>query len=61
MRDFSTAIALVLVIEGCLYALFPAGMKRAAARSMSLSPQVLRIAGLVAACLGVGLVWVVRH
>ena len=29
MRDLGTALALVLVIEGILYALFPEGMKRA--------------------------------
>jgi uncharacterized protein len=61
MRDVGTAFALVLVIEGCLYALFPDGMKRAAVRAMALPPQVLRMAGLAAACLGVALVWLVRH
>ena len=34
MRDLWTALALVLVIEGALYALFPEGMKRAAARAL---------------------------
>ncbi len=61
MRDLWTAFALVLVIEGCLYALFPDGMKRAAVRAMALPPRVLRIVGLAAACLGVALVWLVRH
>ena len=61
MRDFATAFALVLVFEGCLYALFPEGMKRAAARAIALPPRMLRIAGLVAAGAGVALVWVVRH
>lgn len=61
MRDLGTAFALVLVIEGCLYALFPDGMRRAAVRAMTLPPQVLRMAGLAAACLGVALVWLVRH
>jgi uncharacterized protein len=60
MRDFTTAFALVLVIEGCLYALFPQGMRRAAARALTLPPQLLRIVGLAAACAGVALVWVIR-
>jgi uncharacterized protein len=60
MRDFTTAFALVLVIEGCLYALFPQGMRRAAARAHTLPPQLLRIVGLAAACAGVALVWVIR-
>ena len=61
MRDFGTAFALVLVIEGCLYAVFPEGMKRAAARAATLPSQMLRTVGLVAACIGVALVWLVRH
>jgi uncharacterized protein YjeT (DUF2065 family) len=61
MRDLWTALALVLVIEGTLYALFPDGMKRAAARALSVPPQTLRLAGLTAACAGVVLVWLVRR
>ena len=61
MRDLGTAVALVLVIEGVLYALFPDGMKRIAARAMLVPPQSLRIAGLVAALLGVVLVWLLRR
>jgi uncharacterized protein len=60
MRDLGTALALVLVIEGALCALFPEGMKRAAARALLVPPQTLRLAGLAAACIGVVLVWLVR-
>ena len=58
---YSTALALVLVIEGALYALFPEGMKRAAARAFLIPPQALRLVGLAAACVGVVLVWLVRR
>src|SRR5271165_5689598 len=61
MRDLGTALALVLVIEGTLYALFPEGMRRAAARALAIPPQTLRLAGLAAACAGVVLVWLVRR
>jgi uncharacterized protein len=61
MRDLWTALALVLVIEGILYALFPEGMKRVAARAMTVPPQALRGAGLVAAAIGVVIVWLLRH
>ena len=65
MRDLSTALGtalgLVLVIEGVLYALFPDVMKRAAARALLVPPQRLRLAGLAAACVGVALVWAVRR
>src|SRR5260370_35504774 len=50
MRDLWTALALVLVIEGALYALFPDGMKRAAVRALSIPPQTLRLAGPAPAC-----------
>jgi uncharacterized protein YjeT (DUF2065 family) len=61
MRDLGTALALVLVIEGILYALFPEGMKRVAARTLVVPPQALRVAGLAAACIGVMLVWLLRR
>jgi uncharacterized protein len=61
MRDLWTALALVLVIEGALYALFPEGMKRAAARALLVPPQAMRLAGLAAACVGVAIVWLVRR
>ena len=61
MRDLWTGLALVLVVEGVLYAVFPEGMKRAAARALTIPPQALRAAGLAAVCLGVALVWLVRR
>lgn len=61
MRDLGTGLALVLVFEGILYALFPDGMKRAAARAMTVPPHVLRAAGLLSAALGVVFVWLLRR
>ncbi len=61
MRDLCTGLALVLVIEGILYALFPEGMKRVAARATAVPPQVLRAAGLLAAAIGVVIVWLLRQ
>ncbi len=61
MKDFLTAFALVLVIEGSFYALFPEAMKRAAARAALIPQPVLRMAGLAAAGIGVALVWLVRR
>jgi len=61
MRDLCTGLALVLVIEGILYALFPEGMKRVAARAMEVPPQILRAVGLLAAAIGVVIVWLLRH
>lgn len=60
LTDLLTALALVLVIEGVVYSLFPDGMKRLMVQVLELSPSDLRIAGLIAATLGVGFVWLLR-
>ena len=60
MRDLFVALALVLVIEGVLWALFPHAMKRAAAAALSIEEAQLRYLGLAAATLGVLLVWWLR-
>jgi uncharacterized protein YjeT (DUF2065 family) len=59
--DLVLAVALLLVIEGALYALFPDGMKRVLARMVLMPTGSLRSAGLVSAVAGVGIVWLVRH
>lgn len=60
MTDLATALALVLVLEGLLWALTPNAMKRAAAMALRLANEQLRMAGLAAATLGVVLVWLLR-
>jgi uncharacterized protein len=61
MRDFLTALALILVIEGIVYALVPDLMRQLAARTIKTPAQALRIGGLVAAIVGVALVWALRR
>jgi uncharacterized protein YjeT (DUF2065 family) len=61
MRDLGTGLALVLVIEGILYAAFPEGMKRVATRALTVPSQLLRASGLLAAAIGVVIVWLLRH
>ena len=58
--EIAIALALILVIEGVLYALFPGFMLRMLAQVSSLSQQSLRTAGLVSAILGVLLVWLLK-
>jgi uncharacterized protein YjeT (DUF2065 family) len=60
VQDFLTAIGLVLVLEGVLYALFPEGMQRMMAQALELSPALLRKGGLVAAVIGFLIVWLLR-
>ena len=56
-----TALALVLVIEGAIYALFPDGMKRAMAAMQEVPASTLRAFGLAAAVTGVIIVWLIRR
>jgi len=58
--EFLTALALVLVIEGVVYALFPDAMKRMMLRLMDTPANALRVAGLASAIIGVFLVWLLR-
>ncbi|MFO1072568.1 MAG: DUF2065 domain-containing protein [Geminicoccaceae bacterium] len=61
MMDLATGLALVLVIEGTLWALFPDRMKQAAARAATFDSNPLRLGGVAFVALGVGLVWLLRH
>jgi hypothetical protein len=60
MADLAAALALVLVLEGILWALTPDGMKRAALIALSLENGQLRQGGLAAAAVGVLLIWLMR-
>ena len=60
MQDFLAAVGLVLVIEGLVYGGFPALARKLAAEVLSVPENVLRIGGLVAIAIGVGIVWLVR-
>ena len=59
-RELLIALALVLVIEGSVWALFPDVMRRMMAALCERPPAELRIAGMVLAVVGVALAWLVR-
>ncbi len=42
MRDFLTALALLLIVEGAAYALFTDGMKQALTRLLALPDETIR-------------------
>ncbi len=60
MIDLLAALGLAIAIEGVLYALFPAGMRRMMARALALPPGAIRAGGLAAAVFGVVVVWLAR-
>ncbi len=58
--DLLTALGLVLVIEGLLYALVPAKLKAMMQAVQKLSDDQLRMGGVAAMATGVAAVWLVR-
>ncbi len=60
MSDLLTAIGLVLVLEGLVYAAFPGGLKLMMAMAQEMPDETLRRFGLGALALGVVIVWLVR-
>lgn len=60
MTDLATALALILVIEGLIYAAFPNQMKRMMLTVLAMPSGSLRTVGLLAAVIGVAIVWALR-
>jgi uncharacterized protein YjeT (DUF2065 family) len=60
MSEFIVAIGLVLVIEGLVFAGFPAAAKRLVASALESPDTSLRIAGIASALIGLMLIWLVR-
>lgn len=61
MTELGLALALMLVIEGAVYALFPDAMKRMM-RLVQDQPSVsIRWTGVGVAAVGVGLAWLIRR
>ncbi|MGI9436493.1 MAG: DUF2065 domain-containing protein [Geminicoccaceae bacterium] len=60
MSDLATGLALVLVLEGILWALATDSMKRAALMAVELDNNQLRAIGLIAAAVGVFVIWLLR-
>lgn len=60
MDDFLTAIGLVLVLEGAVYALFPSGMKRVIALVLEEPDERVRVLGLASAAIGLVVLYLLR-
>lgn len=61
MSDLWAAIGLVLVLEGVLYALFPAQMIEMMRKLPQIPVPALRLLGLTAVGIGWLVVWLVRR
>jgi hypothetical protein len=60
MIDFLAALGLVFVIEGLVFAAFPAQAKRAMQSVFDTPDTSLRVIGIGSAVVGLILVWLVR-
>lgn len=60
MSMFFLAVGLVLVVEGLAYALAPSFVRRMAEELPKLGDEHLRIFGVVALAVGVGLVYLAQ-
>lgn len=61
MSTFFLAVGLVLVVEGLAYALAPSFIRRMAEQLPRLGDEQLRLFGVVALAIGVGLVYLARQ
>lgn len=60
MMELLTALGLMFVLEGAMYALFPGGMKGISARMLEMETGTMRLLGLVFAIFGFLMIAVLR-
>jgi uncharacterized protein YjeT (DUF2065 family) len=60
MTDFLAALGLVFVIEGLVFAAFPAQAKRAMTSVLDTPDTSLRVIGIGSAVVGLIVLWLVR-
>lgn len=60
MIDFLTALGLMLMLEGAIYALFPEQMKRMIVQILALPAGQIRMVGVVTAVFGFVILGVLR-
>lgn len=60
MKELLLALCLAIMLEGLIYALFPNGMRRLMQVFLEASEAAIRMTGLGAAAVGLGLIWLIR-
>jgi uncharacterized protein YjeT (DUF2065 family) len=60
MQELLTAVGLVLVIEGLIWAVFPRYGRRLLEVASQTPEQQLQVGGAAAVAIGVAVVWLVR-
>jgi uncharacterized protein YjeT (DUF2065 family) len=59
--ELLAGIAVVLALEGLLYAVAPGAMRKALGRLIGLPDGQLRVGGLIAAAIGIAVAWVLTR
>ena len=59
--DVLKGIALLMLVEGVVYALFPQGMRNAMQQMMHMPVEALRLVGAIVATFGIALLWLVTR
>jgi uncharacterized protein YjeT (DUF2065 family) len=59
--DFLIGLGILFVLEGLLFAAVPGWMRRAMKSALATPENLMRIAGLGSAVVGLLLIWAVRH
>lgn len=60
MSELAIGLGVFLVLEGLLYAAFPAGVKRMAMELPRIPDSTLRNFGVIAMMIGVAVIWLVK-
>jgi len=61
LDEVMAGVAVVLAVEGLLYAVAPTAMRRAIDQLAALPEGRLRVGGLAAAALGIAVAWVLTR
>lgn len=61
VQDFLIGIGVLLFVEGLLFAAMPEWMRKAMQSALTTPENILRIAGISSAVVGLVLIWLVRH
>ena len=60
MKELIIAVGLLFVLEGLLYSIFPAQMKKMMLQIQNISESNLRTGGLFFALIGFIIVWIIK-
>lgn len=61
MDEIITALGLMLLLEGALYALFAQAMKHYMSRFIDMPDEAIRIIGMLFALSGLFIVWIMQR